>query len=45
MKKNIKEFCKQNGLTEDEFYGKEEVGGDLDLRSVTSNQRIQPLVS
>jgi hypothetical protein len=41
MKKNdqadiAKAFCKKHGLTEDQFYGKETVGGDLDLGSVTS---------
>lgn len=31
-----KEFCKRFGLTEDQFLGKEHVGGYLDLNSVTS---------
>ena len=32
----LKEFCKKYGLTEAQATGKEEVGGYLDLRSVTS---------
>lgn len=29
-------FCKKHNLTEDQFYGKETVGGSLDLSSLTS---------
>ena len=32
----LKYFCKKYGLTEDQATGKEHIGGDLDLRSVTS---------
>ena len=32
----LKDFCKKYGLTEDQATGKEHVGGDLYLRSVTS---------
>ena len=33
---NKKELIKRYDLTEDHFYGKEEIGGSLDLESVTS---------
>jgi len=36
MKKAIKDFCARYSLTEKQFYGKEEVGGYLDLGSLTS---------
>src|SRR3990167_5713928 len=36
MKENINNFCQENCLTENQFYGKEKVGGYLDLRSLTS---------
>jgi hypothetical protein len=39
MKKNktiVEEFCKRHNLTEDQFYGREKVGGYLYLGSVTS---------
>ena len=36
MKKLIKDFCKEHRLTINQFYGKEEVGGSLDLSSLTS---------
>jgi len=36
MKKEIKDFCKKHNLTEDQFTGKEAVGGGLDLGSLTS---------
>ncbi len=36
MKKDITKFCKSAGITEDQFYGKEKISGDLYLRSVTS---------
>jgi hypothetical protein len=32
----IKEFCKKYGLTEDQFYGKEKINGDLYLSGLTS---------
>ena len=32
----IKSFCKKHGLTEDQFFGREPVGGDLYLGSLTS---------
>jgi len=32
----ITEFCKKHNLTIEQFYGREEVGGDLYLGSVTS---------
>jgi hypothetical protein len=35
MKKEVKEFCENNRITEDQFYGKEKVGGDLWLRGLT----------
>jgi len=35
MNKKIKEFCKKYGITEAQFFGKEEIGGDLYLGSVT----------
>ena len=34
--KNIKEFLKVAQITEEQFYGRERVGGSLDLRSLTS---------
>ena len=34
--KTVKEFCKQHGITEDQFSGKEKIEGGLDLRSLTS---------
>ena len=33
---NILSFCKSIGITENQFYGKEKINGDLDLNSVTS---------
>jgi len=38
MSKNteIIKFCKEVGITEDQFYGRTTVGGDLDLNSLTS---------
>lgn len=36
MKPTQKEFCKKHNLTQDQFFGKEEIGGDLDLRGLTS---------
>ena len=33
---NIQDFCKRHGLTEDQFYGHEKVGGYLDLRGLTT---------
>ena len=39
MKKSntkITEFCNRNNITEDQFYGKDTVGGSLYLRSLTS---------
>lgn len=36
MKDAIKTFCKRIGITEEQFYGKEKIGGSLDLGSVTS---------
>jgi len=36
MKKQIKDFCTQHGLTEKQFNGIDTVGGDLYLGSVTS---------
>jgi len=33
MKKEVAEFCKKYNLTEGQFYGKEEIGGYLDLES------------
>ena len=36
MKKEVKEFCTRHNLTEAQFYGKDTVGGDLYLGSVTS---------
>src|SRR3990167_5929473 len=36
MKENINNFCQENCLTENQFYGKEKVGGYLDLSSLTS---------
>ena len=36
LSKEAKEFCKRHGLTENQFLGKETVGGSLYLRSVTS---------
>jgi hypothetical protein len=35
MKKIVKEFCEKHGITEDQFFGREKVGGDLYLGSVT----------
>ena len=35
MNKQIKEFCKKYGITEAQFFGKEEIGGSLYLESVT----------
>jgi hypothetical protein len=35
-KENIKNFCEKNNLTEKQFYGKETVGGSLDLEGLTS---------
>jgi hypothetical protein len=32
----VKEFCNRYEMTENQFYGKEEFGGGLDLRSLTS---------
>ncbi len=32
----ITDFCKMAGITKDQFYGKEEISGSLDLRSLTS---------
>ncbi len=36
MKKQIKDFCEQHGLTEAQFYGRESYEGSLDLGSLTS---------
>ena len=36
MKKEIMDFCKKNNITSDQFFGKEKIGGDLGLRSLTS---------
>ena len=36
QKAEIKEFCKKQNLTEKQFFGKEKMGGSLDLRSLTS---------
>ena len=36
MNREIKQFCKENNLTEEQFYETEKVGGYLDLRSLTS---------
>lgn len=36
MKKEIKEFCKENSISEEQFTGKEKIGGNLDLTSLTS---------
>ena len=36
MKAKILDFCKRVGITEDQFYGKEEIKESLDLRSLTS---------
>ena len=36
MKKEIMDFCKKNNITSDQFFGKEKIGGDLDLGSLTS---------
>jgi hypothetical protein len=38
MKKTqiIKDFCERHNITEDQFYGKEKIGGYLDLGSLTS---------
>jgi hypothetical protein len=36
MSKTITEFCKQHGLTEAQFYGREKFGGSLYLRGLTS---------
>ena len=32
----MKEFCDKWNISEDEFYGREDISGDLDLRSLTS---------
>lgn len=32
----IKDFCQKIGITQEQFYGHEEVSGDLDLRTLTS---------
>ncbi len=32
----ISDFCRWAGITEEQFYGREKVGGDLDLGSLTS---------
>ena len=36
MKKSILEFCKKINITEAQFYGREEIGGNLYLRNLTS---------
>jgi len=36
MKQSIKDFCKQIGITENQFNGKEKIGGYLNLSSLTS---------
>ena len=36
MKNEIKDFCKKHNITENQFFCKEEIGGNLDLESVTS---------
>lgn len=36
MKKDIKNFCKRYGLTENQFYGKEKYNGYLYLSGLTS---------
>ena len=36
MKSDIKNFCERHGLTEDQFFGREKIGGGLDLGSLTS---------
>ena len=36
MTKEQNQFCNQHRLTEDQFYGKEEIGGSLDLSGLTS---------
>jgi hypothetical protein len=33
---NIQDFCKTHGMSADQFYGKEKIGGSLDLRGLTS---------
>jgi hypothetical protein len=35
-KEEIKSFCKNHNITEDQFLGKEKIAGNLDLRSLTS---------
>jgi hypothetical protein len=32
----VRDFCRAHGITEDQFYGREKVGGDLYLGSLTS---------
>jgi hypothetical protein len=34
--KNVQDFCAKHGITEAQFYGREEIKGYLDLRSLTS---------
>ena len=36
MKTQIKNFCEQIGISVEQFYGKKEIKGYLDLRSLTS---------
>jgi len=36
MKKENKEFCVKHGITENQFLGKEKIGGSIDLSSLTS---------
>ncbi len=36
MKKDIIKFCKENNISEDQFFGKAEIGDSLYLRSLTS---------
>lgn len=36
MKNDIKEFSKKYGITEKQFHGKDEISGNLYLRSLTS---------
>ena len=36
MKNEIQGFCENNSITEDQFYGKETVGGSLSLNGLTS---------
>lgn len=36
MSLEIKNFCKKINITEDQFLGKEKIGGSLDLRSLTA---------